>query len=144
MMLRESTLKAGDILREQVTSPLILQQVINGTDALQRLCYALSNRAGWWEGKSPFNPETFATKISLIHSEISEALEGGRKREADHHLPERSAVEVELADAIIRIMDLAGAMNLDLAGAIVEKLAYNLSRADHKPEARAAENGKLF
>jgi hypothetical protein len=35
-------------------------------------------------------------------------------------------------------------MGYDLAGAIMEKLAYNQQRADHKPEARAAEGGKSF
>jgi hypothetical protein len=53
-------------------------------------------------------------------------------------------VEVELADALIRICDLAGAMDLDLGGAVAEKLLYNQSRADHKPENRALEGGKKF
>jgi len=38
----------------------------------------------------------------------------------------------------------AGALNLDLGGAIAEKLAYNAQRADHKPEARAAAGGKTY
>jgi NTP pyrophosphatase (non-canonical NTP hydrolase) len=52
--------------------------------------------------------------------------------------------EVELADAVIRIFDLAGAYRMDLAGAIAEKMAFNASRADHKIENRAAEGGKKF
>jgi len=52
--------------------------------------------------------------------------------------------EVELADAMIRIMDYAGWRGFDLAGAMSDKLHYNLHRADHKPEARAAEGGKKF
>lgn len=52
--------------------------------------------------------------------------------------------EVELADAVIRIFDLAGAYGMDLGGAIAEKLAYNAHRADHKPEARAAAGGKAY
>lgn len=31
-----------------------------------------------------------------------------------------------------------------LAGAVIEKLAYNQQRADHKPENRYAEGGKVF
>ena len=49
---------------------------------------------------------------------------------------------MELADAVIRIMDLAGAVGLDLGGAVAEKLDYNQKRADHKPENRAKDGGK--
>jgi NTP pyrophosphatase (non-canonical NTP hydrolase) len=53
-------------------------------------------------------------------------------------------VEVELADALIRICDLAGYLGLDLGGAYRAKLEYNENRADHKPENRAIEGGKRF
>jgi hypothetical protein len=53
-------------------------------------------------------------------------------------------IEVELADALIRILDLAGALHLDLAGAVQEKLAYNAVREDHKVENRKAEGGKSY
>lgn len=51
---------------------------------------------------------------------------------------------VELADAMIRICDLAGAHRIDLGRVIAEKLLYNVNREDHKPEVRAAEGGKSF
>jgi hypothetical protein len=35
-------------------------------------------------------------------------------------------------------------MGLDLAGAFVEKMAYNKVRADHKAGARLAEGGKKY
>ena len=64
-------------------------------------------------------------KLALIHSEVSEGLEGYRKNLNDDHLPHRKMLEVELADAVIRIFDLAGALKFDLGAAIQEKLAYN-------------------
>jgi NTP pyrophosphatase (non-canonical NTP hydrolase) len=52
-------------------------------------------------------------------------------------------IEVELADALIRIGDLAGYLRLDVEGAVVEKMEYNLHREDHKLETRA-KGGKRF
>jgi NTP pyrophosphatase (non-canonical NTP hydrolase) len=82
--------------------------------------------------------------LMLIVSEVAEAMEGERKDLYDTHLPHRKMAEVELADVLIRIFDYAGAFGYDLTGAVAEKLAYNKKRADHKPEARLAANGKKF
>jgi hypothetical protein len=53
-------------------------------------------------------------------------------------------VEVEMADAIIRIMDYCGRFNHDIGGAIMEKLEYNRNRKDHKIENRIKDGGKKF
>jgi NTP pyrophosphatase (non-canonical NTP hydrolase) len=101
----------------------------------------------WWH--DPVTGEKLVNRnkgelLALIHSEISECLEGERKQLMDDHLPHRKMAEVELADALIRIFDYAGEYGYDLGGAFEEKMKYNASRADHKPENRIKLGGKEF
>jgi len=101
---------------------------------------------GWWTdintGTSTVDTRSVPEVLMLIVTEIAEAMEGHRKDLMDDHLPHRKMLEVELADAMIRIMDLAGAKGMDLGGAMMEKHKYNGQRADHKIENRMAEGGK--
>ena len=89
------------------------------------------------------NPiEKIPEKLMLIVTELAEAMEGYRKDLMDDKLPHRKMLEVELADAMIRIFDLAAALELDLGGALIEKMAYNAQRADHQIENRLKPGGK--
>lgn len=107
---------------------------------------AHADNAKWWQ-----DPKTGARiernkgeLLCLIHSEISEAMEGERKNLADDKLPHRRMAEVELADALIRIFDYAGAFSYDLQGAYEEKRAFNKARTDHSHEARLRADGKKW
>lgn len=100
----------------------------------------------WWQDVNTGEPikRNKGELLALIHSEISEALEGERKNLMDDKLPHRKMAEVELVDAIIRILDYAGGFGYDLQGAFDEKMAYNAKRDDHKHENRKAAGGKQF
>jgi NTP pyrophosphatase (non-canonical NTP hydrolase) len=82
--------------------------------------------------------------LMLMVSEIAEAMEGERKDLMDDKLPHRRMAEVELADALIRILDYVAGFGYDLQGAYDEKMAYNAEREDHKREARALAGGKKW
>jgi|ADurb_Ile_03_Slu_FD_contig_71_934200_length_4129_multi_2_in_0_out_0_7 NTP pyrophosphatase (non-canonical NTP hydrolase) len=75
---------------------------------------------GWWEHDRPV-PEL----LCLIHSEISEALEAYR-----NNIPEgeKGCISEELADAVIRIWDMAEYLGIDIAEAVNKKHEYNLTR----------------
>ena len=111
-------------------------------------CHKASSDAGWWtdgDGNHlSLNPMCFATKLALVHSELSEALEADRKDLMDDKLPHLHGRATELADAVIRIFDLAGAYNIELGEAIEQKMAFNKVRPDHKKEAREAAGGKKY
>ena len=117
-------------------------------ETLTHACHGAAYRAGWWRdlktGEDMRGKRNVGELLCLVHSEVSEAMEAHRKNLMDDKLPNRKGFEVELADAVIRIFDIAGGFGLDLAGAIVDKLAYNASRADHKPENRREVGGKAY
>lgn len=123
-----------------------------------KLCNDSARMAGWYgeideiryslNGKDRlqnyFDKTVNASRLALIHSEVSEALEGVRKDKSDDHLPYLKSVDVELADTLIRIFDFAGENGIDLERAVREKFAYNQRRADHKPKNRAKAGGKAI
>lgn len=104
------------------------------------------NNDKWWRDLHTGEPvdRNVGEMLCLVHSEISEALEGHRKNLMDDHLQHRKMFVVELADAIIRILDIAAHIAPDLPEAIVEKIEYNKTRRDHSVDARKEANGKKY
>ena len=99
-------------------------------------CHENAKAKGWWVGE-PIKGQTgftnmVAAKLMLIVSEVSEALEDLRIQDVgvsttNDGKPEGFASE--LADAAIRIFDLAGYLEIDLEEAIRLKMAFNQTRA---------------
>ena len=86
---------------------------------------------GFWNGTEDPERVSIASKIALIHSELSEALEEYRHGRmltyyADDKKPE--GFGVELADAMIRIYDLSERLGLDIDSLVEMKHRYNTTR----------------
>lgn len=173
---------------------------------LAKQIHEQNKAVGWWD-----NPDRCKLEaLQLVSTEIAEATEAERKDLMDDHLPHRKGGEVELADALIRVLDMSRAygweyidtgtsvaefdrdfggkpiaskhfaltvltsslgvalgdsgdevdlgfsilvdlicrvaemQGYDIESAMLEKLAYNTQRPDHKRENRAKADGKKF
>ena len=83
-----------------------------------------AHKKGWW-----VKNRNEGEMIALMHSELSEALEGLRHgNPKSDHIPKFRAVEEEYADTIIRIMDHAHEKKFRVAEALIAKLAFNKKR----------------
>jgi len=85
-------------------------------------CHNLAKEKGFYDGTTK---RSIPELLCLIHSEISEGLEGFR-----NNIPEgeKGWLGEELADAVIRIWDLCAYKKIDIAKEVNKKHEYNKSR----------------
>ena len=79
----------------------------------------------WKDGRQRNQGEA----IAEVHSELSEALECLRMDDGpDKNIEALKGVEVQLADAIILLMDLSAGFGWNIAPALIEKARFNKTR----------------
>lgn len=116
-----------------------------GFNAAAKQVHADAQKKGFWE-----EPREIGTLLMLIVSELGEALEADRTRKVSEPISRfqwyedweknpstdkmnfelyfKDTFEDELADAMIRILDLCGRLNIDIEWHINQKLAFNRTR----------------
>jgi nucleoside 2-deoxyribosyltransferase len=114
-----------------------------------RAMFARVHRANrkWWIDLETGQPKerNFGELLMLVVSELAEAMEGDRKSLPDDKLPQYEMRTVEIADALIRLFDMAGSGRYgEVADAFDDKMAYNACRIDHTAEHRLSQHGKKY
>lgn len=109
----------------------------NVLNMLAKTAHAMSDSKGFWAEENAvmslhpeMTPIIMGNKLALIHSEVSEVLEALRKPEpvASKKIPPYMEEEDECADILIRLMDYCGKRNIDIGGAVIQKMLYNANR----------------
>lgn len=107
--------------------PILFSGPMVGAVSLNKLAQEVVaiNKANGWNVIRPeewaTNPYKVPALLALIHSEVSEALEDYRADDRDHF-------SEEIADVVIRCLDLCGGMGIDLDAAVAAKLEKNRHR----------------
>ncbi len=119
-------------------------------DELIQHCHRTAKDKGWWDDHAEGDERVFPEKAMLMVTEISEAVEHWRQKrmggiqeifivepdggvtDVTHHPNPQinkntkpDGALVELADVLIRILDLCGRFDMNLSKAVALKMRFN-------------------
>lgn len=108
-----------------------------------KFCYNEAKDRGFHESgpiAPPYHDDKIQSFTANLHEEISEFHSAWRNKQldkpcdkaakmAEHKIPVLTCAEEELADIVIRAMDTAATMGIDIERAIRGKILYNRTRA---------------
>jgi hypothetical protein len=105
-----------------------------GLDAFAALLHESALEKGFWDGEITY--DKIGNKLALVHSEVTEVLEAIRKDKGSEEIVE------EMADVIIRLLDLYAAMMNE--GFVEHSLDEVMDNKINKNKERQRLHGNLF
>jgi NTP pyrophosphatase (non-canonical NTP hydrolase) len=112
-----------------------MKQIVTGLTESAKMIYLDNAAKGFWDSE-----RNVGEMLMLVVSELGEAIEAHRKNQmmtdnsqdifTDEWFKEnvKDTFEDEIADAIIRLLDMSGGLGIDIGWHINAKLKYNASR----------------
>lgn len=112
---------------DEIVRPVVDHTKVDELNDIAKKAYKNSSGKGWWDGARSA-PEL----LCLVHSEVSEALEDYRNNKIETYEDDNGkpcGFNSELADIIIRVLDMSAHYGIDIQGEVERKMKFNETRS---------------